>query len=50
MKPQKNPLLLIRKNGTYTLYHNDMSIIPQNEETFKKIVEKEKLTVKFTNK
>lgn len=45
----KNETILeIHEDGTYTLYHNDMSIIPQNEETFKKIVEKEKLTVKFT--
>lgn len=48
MNKETYPLLEITEKGTYNLYIDDMIIIPQTEESFKKIVENEKLTVKFT--
>lgn len=50
MNKETYPLLEITEKGTYNLYIDDMIIIPQSEEAFKKIVENEKLTVKFTTK
>ena len=50
MNEETYPLLEITEKGTYNLYIDDMIIIPQSEEAFKKIVNNEKLIVKFTTK